>query len=306
MSGAASQKEEFALENQLWIDGRAYAVRVQRPNAQPASAPRLVIVAFQPNDVARQLLRVCIRSIQHFTPEPHELWVVDNNSPLDHARWLLEWPSLNVILNRTEPVPPGADTTQAHTQQHHSSYANAVALELAVRLIDPRTEHLVTLHMDTAPCHLRWLAFLRSRLNDRIRAAGVRLDRVRVPEGVLHVLGCLVDFQLFQQLNLNFLPDLPRYDVGDRVTVALRAAGYEVFACPNTLWQPELIQTIPVDSPLQHLSVDRAFDAEGNVIFLHLGRGVRQAQGRARARQVSIDEWVELAEKYLLISAGVT
>ena len=87
----------------------------------------------------------------------------------------------------------------------------------------------MTLHMDTMPCRTGWLSFLQSELGDGIGAAGVRMDRARTPEGVLHVLGCLVDFQLFRRLKLDFLPQLPQYDVGDRVTRALREAGYGVF-----------------------------------------------------------------------------
>lgn len=288
-------------ELQVVVDGLVYSIDVLRQVVQQAEAPRLIVVAYQPNLIAQMVLRVCLQTIQRFTAEPYELWVVDNNSPAEYAGWFIEWPNLNVILNHTEPIPPQARSTEPGSQQH-GSYANAIALELATRVIDPQSHYLMTLHMDTMPCHRGWLSFLKSKLNEQVRAAGVRRDTVRVPEGILHVLGYLIDFQLFQELKLSFLPDLPDFDVGDLAIINLRRAGYEIFACPNTLWQPELIETIPDDSPLRHLHVDRSFDDDGNVIFLHLGRAILQSQGQAGPRRVSIEEWVEFAGDVLLQS----
>jgi hypothetical protein len=288
----------------LRVDGRTYALEVLQRVVQPEQAPRLIVAAYQPNELARNVLRVCIQAIQRYTPEPHELWVVDNNSPRVNVDWLLQWPGINVVLNRTEPVPSDgrgllSRWKKRQSQQKWASYANAVALELAVRLINPQAHYLMTLHMDTLPCRAGWLSFLQSKLSDNVCAAGVRMDRRRTPEGVLHVLGYLVDFQLFKQLNLDFLPKLPQYDVGDRVTAALREAGYDVFACLNTLWEPQLVERIPPSSPLRYLHVDRSFDDDGNVIFLHLGRGVKKSSGD-HSKGTMPKGWIGFAEEHLL------
>jgi hypothetical protein len=295
----------------LRVDGRNHHMQLQRSVIQPPSAPRLIVVAYQPNTLTQNLLKTCIQAIQRYTSEPHELWIIDNNSPLENVAWLFEWPEVNVALNRTEPIPPGERGIKAHyrrwrrrrsgtlNQSGWGSYANAVALELAVRIIEPDTHYLMTLHMDTIPCHPGWLSFLQSKLGDNVAASGVRMDRIRTPPGVLHVLGYMLDFQLFRRLQLNFLPQLPQYDVGDLVTVRLREAGYEVFACRNTMWQPELINEIDPTSPLRNLHVDRALDDEGNVIFMHLGRGVAQTLNRHTGKTTP-EAWIEFAKSYLL------
>lgn len=286
------------------LDRQAYQLQVLRRTHQPPEHPRLVVVAYQPNPLAQGLLEVCLRAVQRYTPEPHELWVVDNCSPAARTRWLLDLPGANLVLNRTAPLPlewrrSWKRWLPAPRQPKVGSYANAVGLELAARLVDPGSAVLLPLHMDTLPCHPGWLSFLHSKLDDRTRAAGVHLHRLRVPEGVLHVLGFLVDFQLFRQLGLDFFPHLPELDVGDRVTLALRQAGYAVYACRNTFNQPELAGAIPAASPAKNFTVFRALDDQDQVIFLHLGRGVRKTTGDHR-RGVTPQEWIQFANRYLL------
>ena len=286
----------------LSIEHYPYSIQQVRHKTEASTAPRIVIVAYQPTAQAQTLLRACLDSIRANTPQPHEVWVVDNHSPAAYTAWLLERDDVNVVFNRSEPIPPEKRTWAARTvgwltrnynQRTWGSYANAIGLEIATRLIEPQTRALVSLHMDTLVCHPDWLPFLQSKLVGNVAAAGVRLDRARVPAGVLHVLGYLVDFQLFQQLQLDFFPALPGLDVGDRVSVALRQAGYEVFACRNAFTEPEVEALIPASSPLKHLPIDRAFDDDGNLIFLHLGRGVRKSAGDP-TRGVSIEEWGRL------------
>ena len=289
------------------VDGRQYSLQMLRKKAQPAEVPRLVVVAYQPNIAACDIVRVCVQAIQRYTPVPHELWVIDNCSPKENVAWLIEQPDINVALNRTWPLPPEGRTILGRWRSRKGlntwgSYGNAVGLELAVRLIHPETRYLMTLHMDTMPCHIDWLPFLQSKLSDRIRAAGVRMDRARTPEGVLHVLGYLVDYQTFRHLGLDFWPQMPQFDVGDRVTVALRDNGFDVYACRNTLWEPELAERISPDSPFRSFQVDRSFDDEANVIFLHLGRGVTKSIGLPR-RGETPEKWIQFAETHLL-SAG--
>jgi hypothetical protein len=291
------------VDEALFIDGRIYDVDVIRKVSLPPEAPRLTVVSRQLNRNAMDLVRVCVQAVQYFTPEPHELWIVDNNSPGENIQWLLDWPNVNLALSRTDPRPPHANDTGTEAdpgaQLTWDSYSNAIALEIAVRLIDPRSAFLMSMHMDTMPCRSGWLSYLRSKIKGSVGASGVRMDKTRTPEGVLHVLGYLVDFQLFRRLSLDFLPDLPGFDVGDRVTTRLRQEGYGVFACPNTLWQPELVEKIPASSPLRSFHVDRSFDDEGNVIFLHLGRGVRKSLG-VHQTGTTPEQWVRVACEELM------
>lgn len=284
------------MDRELTIHNRSYALRVFHRVSTPVEAPRLVVVSHLPNETAVELLSATLDALDRFTEEAHELWVVDNNSPERYLDALVQRPNINLVLNRTEPLPPderSAKSSHAEnpSQEEWGSYANALALELAVRLIDPQSRYLMTLHMDSVPCRTGWLGFLLSKIQGDVAAAGVRLDRTRTPEGVLHVLGFIVDFQIFRSLALDFFPELPEIDTGDKVTIGLRLAGYEVFACPNTVWEPELVEAIPASSPLRDLHADRSFDDDGNVIFLHLGRGIRRTTGE-HTKGTTVEQWL--------------
>lgn len=286
---------------EISLDGTTYRVEVLKKRSQPPEAPRLVVVSHLNGSAAENLLKVCLRAVEYFTPEKHELWVVDNNSPRERTEWLLRRPDLNVILNRTEPLPPEARAPDSGAQlganqRQWGSYANAVGLELAARIVDPETRYFMTMHMDVMPCRKGWLSFLVSKMVAGVAASGARMDRTRTPEGVLHVLGFVVDFQIFTTLRLDFFPALPSLDVGDRVTVELRRAGYGIHACPNTIWESGLASSIAPGSPLRNLQVDRAFDDDGNVIFLHLGRGLRKSDGE-HTRGVTVDGWMRIADE---------
>jgi hypothetical protein len=291
---------------ELTIDGRAYAVEVLRRKKEQPEAPRLIIISRMINDAGINILRACLDGVKHFTPDPHEVWVVDNNSPTENLNWLFERDEINLALNRVEPFPPDLQESGfpgIYDQKKWGSYANAIGLEIGVRLIDQLSRYVMTMHMDTIPCNVNWLSFLSSKINGRVKAAGVRLDRARDPEGVLHVLGYMFDYQTFRKMRLDFFPELPKMDVGDKVTIRLRDAGYEVFSCRNTLWEPGLENQIPVTSPLKGFKVDRAFDEEGNIIFLHLGRGVRKSTGD-HTSGVSLDTWLNLIYNSLIGAAS--
>lgn len=292
---------------ELIIDRQPYRVEVTRNVVQSPAAPKLIIVSHIINDVGKSLLKACLDGVKHFTPETHEVWVVDNNSPRENLVWLLERDDVNVALNRVEPIPPDVDIAPVtnngkQDQKNWGSYANAIGLEIGIRLVDPLSKHVMLMHMDTCPSYPGWLSFLTSKIVGPVRAAGVRLDKSRTPDGVLHVLGYVVDYQLFRKLGLDFFPNLPELDVGDKVTVKLREFGYDVFSCKNTMWSPELDGEIPLSSPLKGLRVDRAFDDNGNVIFLHLGRGVRRSTGEHKAG-ISLEEWLDVIYNSLFLSS---
>lgn len=290
------------MKHSLEIHGKDYKLTIHQPIKSKAIVPRLIIPAFQPNKIANQILEVAIASIQRFTKQPHELWIVDNASLKEFSHPLLNQSKFNVILNHTLPQLPKRSFRQVLSNQHlysSGSYANAIGLEIATQFINPNSHYVMTLHMDTMPCHDNWLNFLLSKINHNTKASGVRCDTTRTKEGILHILGMLFDYQVFRKLKLDYFPELPRFDVGDKISAEIRLAGYKIFHCRNTMWNPEYIDLIQDNSPFKFFNVDRAFDEEDNIIFLHLGRGVNKSKNKTQ-KGVSPLEWIHFAKSHLL------
>ena len=291
----------------LDIDGRRYTLSVLQRTSHPPEIPRLVIAAYQAEEQSHHLLRVCLTAIRKFTPEPHELWVVDRTTRREYRRWLLEQPGLNVVFLHDIPLMRsqrglGFRLRMLTLDQRdrearvQGSYANAVQLEIAAALIDPQARRLMTLQMDTMPTAPYWLSFLLSKFDDQTGAVGVRLETHKGPPPFPHSLGCLVDWQLFLRYRLSFLPDLPRWDVLHKAIAELVDRGYRIWCCRNTYAEPELIKSLPAESPYRSLHVDRTLDDSGNVIFLHLGRGIeKSSSGQTPPGRTSPADWTRFA-----------
>ncbi|MFA5014534.1 MAG: glycosyltransferase [Actinomycetota bacterium] len=267
------------IKNALEIDNRTYDVFIREKIRLPGESAKIVVVSFQPNKEASELLRLCIKSIKKFTDAGYELWIVDNNSPEEFIKWLDDVEGINIAFIRTEP-------------EGGASYANGLALEAAVRLIDPKTKYFVSFHEDVVVCRYGWLDYMLSKMNEKTKAVGFRLTKARVPEGVLHVCGYIIDLQVFKELNLSFLPRLPEFDAGDKAIYELRKNGYDLFYTPNTFDDPDLIKLIPETLEIRNLNVTRSFNDKDEIIYMHLGRGIPKVKGEYRNKEKSsAEQW---------------
>jgi len=189
---------------------------------------------------------------------------------------------INIAYIRTDPKEGGG------------SYANAIALEVATKLIDPGTKYFMSLHEDTVVCRYGWLKYMLSKFDHKTKAAGFRLTKARVLDGVLHVCGYMVDFQFFKKNNLSFLPQLPDLDVGDKVIFEIKRSGFKIFSTPNTFDDAGLAELIPETLAARDLNVTRSFNDKNEIIYMHLGRGVPKAEKTYRnQKKCSLEEWSE-------------
>lgn len=294
------------------IDGRSYKVRIHRKVVQNSDSCKIIIPAYMPNIMSKEITRVCIQSINKYTTEPHEIWVVDNNSPVKYSRWLNDIPFINVVFNKTEPINPFLNKKcnkyfefiqhKMGDQFKDASYANAIGLEIGIRCIEPSTKYVFTMHSDTLVLKDNWISYFKSKLNNEIKIVSFRKDPRRV--NALHIGGMLMDFTLFKKLNRSFMPnmrqerypDLPEYDVGDRITLEILKNNYKTFVCKNTFNNPKLEKCIPDSNPLKYLHVDKSFDDNKNVIFLHLGRGIVKSVGEYMKKgKTNPQQWISFA-----------
>lgn len=232
-------------------------IRERRP-VPIGTEPVLCLVSHLPNKAAMDIIRIAVESIRKYTTSPYSLWVVDNASPPEHLEWLRRQEDITLVENLTPPKEAG-------------SYAKAIGLEICAGLVPEETTRFMALPQATLICKYGWLDYLLSKFSESVRAVGVREDKVRVPEGNLHVPSYILDFQMFRELKLDFYPQLPEYDVGEMAIYRLRQAGYEYFSTSNTPWQPNLASSLP--EPYASVGFDCSLDDAGEVFFMHLGRG---------------------------------
>ncbi|TSK08988.1 MAG: hypothetical protein FPO08_06735 [Geobacter sp.] len=299
MNQGVEQHQSGSYRTSFDVYGEKRPVRIVRQRVEGLDAPRLVVVSYLPNEMARDMFELCIRSIQRHTPEPHELWVVDNCSPPHLRAWLENEPGLNLVLSETEPVPRVGfwQRLAGKRPEYSGSYANAVALELAARAVDPGTRLMMTLHMDTVACCSGWLSYLSGRMDGETRCVGVRMDTTRVR--TIHVLGMLFDFTLFEPMQFTFRHGMPAYDTGDFIPMTLERSGYRIWGCPNTLWNPELVDRLEPDSPYRGIRADRSLDDNNRVIFMHMGRGVATSKGQTDS-MARAEEWLKFGREVVL------
>lgn len=275
------------METTLTIDGVCY--RIWHTRLPEKFAPTvLCLVSYMPNKQTENLVRIAVASLQRHTTAPYTLCVVDNASPEERLAWLRQQKEVVLLENRTAPK--------------NGSYANAVGLEIARRMIPADTRYFMSLHQDIMVTKDGWLEYLLGKFSDHIRAVGVREDRTRIPEGVLHVLGYIVDFQLVNALDLDYFPRLPKYDTGDYIIDELRKHGFGYFSTPNTQWHPELTQHVPEQLKLlvfdKH-KVNFSFNNYGEVFFIHFSRGVIKTTDYKGSFEGYIDAWISVAKDIL-------
>ncbi len=285
--------EQFEFGKQK-IAGKTYKYKISR--LKESTDPETVHIII-PVRNSIELTDVAVRCIQKYTTEPYIIWIVDNDSNRDMLEYLSNLKDVNIIYNLSGI---GTWYYPHWLIKHEGSFANAVSLELAAKFI--KGKYMFVMHNDTAPVNRGWLGYLKSKLNDDVKIAGISQDKSRVE--AVHNSGFLFDFELYEKLNLHFMHDLPIYDVGDFITIGLIAEGYNKFSCKNTFNNPETIDLINNGSYpdfIKNYPFDRSFNDAGELIFMHLGRGTtRNGDAHSKKGYMNRSEWITGIRKYFL------
>lgn len=305
--------------NNVSIDCRTYKVEVLRRVDAGAESVRMIIPTYILSDAAWDIVDCCIKSIQKFTLCPYEIWVVDNNSPKKYREKFRAYEGINCVLNHTEPMSPRHRNVVRNVfdkifgrarfglQGKDGSYANAVGLELGCLLIPRDTKYVFLMHSDTLALKAGWMQYLKSKLNDSVKAVGCWQDNIRV--NALHIGGLLMEFEYFLSLKMDCFPNIrcsrypeaDEYDVGDLITLILKQHGYVVHVCRNTYNDEQLVETIPETDGMRFLYSDRCIDEDGDVFYSHLGRGTpKSCDAYEKEGRTYADDWITYARKYVL------
>jgi hypothetical protein len=228
-----------------------------------------------------------INSFKKYTDIPMEIFVVDNFSDDETIARLKEIDDINLILNKGD--------FKSILNGHKDSVLNGVGVDIASRFIE--SKYMFVCHNDVMAYKKGWLSYLVSKLDNKTRGAAFCKDNGRIL--AMHVSGYLLDLDLYKELGPNWYPTWENgsmnLDVGDHYTKALRDANYDYFICPNTHNNPELLNGLEDQLIEKHnIFADKALSDTGEILYLHLGRGILKSAGRYnKAGRTNYETWVK-------------
>ena len=112
---------------------------------------------------------------------------------------------------------------------------------------------------------------------------------------ILHSLGCIWDYQLFLKNNLDFNSLIPNYDVAEYAIVKALNLGYNVVPLINSFSNKIEFK---YKDPFDKYTYDRTFNDNKEIIFLHLGRGVKKSENKNWDKILGLNEWNQVFKHY--------
>lgn len=174
------------------------------------------------------------------------------------------------------------------------SHSNAYSLELGRRFCT--SKYVFVCHNDVLAYRKNWLSFLYSKM-DQCRLSAFLRDNIRIKAA--HVSGFMYDRKFYDRAGVEFWPkDKPERDVGDDFTYHLQRAGKPYYVCECSHNNPKLLKSIHKRFPeLKSITADKCLDDNGNVVYLHTGRGTVKMLGRyKKPNRTTYKEWIKFAK----------
>ncbi len=184
------------------------------------------------------------------------------------------------------------------------SVANAEAIEIGLQHV--QTDLVFICHNDVVACHDNWMNFLYEKIQEGSSIAGTVMDNSRI--NAVHISGMLLTTELAKRVSCYPISAGHHMllDVGDAYTKYCRENNLKYFCCNNTHNMPNRGAEFDAIGPFSDFSVDRALDAEGNIIYMHLGRGTMKAAGKYwKSGKIGLAGWEIFVNKNVLMTLQV-
>jgi len=244
----------------------------------------IVIVSFK----TPELVKLAIQSFRKFKTDDFNLrFIVIENSNfklIDDLKKHIE--NNDVVINN--PV------------NLSFSYAHGSGLEAAKDYLSPSAKYVFTCHSDTCVVSSSFFNELRKCIEEGIWLAGVCEDAHDKRVRALHCSGLLAKSDLYKKVSL--MPELPKIDTADLLTVHCREANLKMKLFRNTYNDTNLVDLC--NSPYKELGkvcgVDRCLDENNNVMFMHQGRGTsKYSNSYHNPQKIMTSTWIEICKKVI-------
>lgn len=275
----------------------------------------LVFHAYQPNKAASELLEVALKSALKFKFKDVDIWVSDLGSPASkHKITNRNFTEVNFLesdyIPRSWENLTGWKVSLAKFLKfpppRHGAYAAGCTMDFAIqkfRELNYKPEFILCLHMDIMFTSNESIDVLRNKLqqNHQLCAAGY-MEQLNYSKKykTLSPTGCMWRSKFVFEQHFSFKPNFPDFDMGEWAIQHCCEKGYQIASLKNSYSHPEIINDLPLR--FRELNnVDRAIDKNGNVMFIHLGRGLPKAMGRYKAKgKTRPERWRNWFDRHLL------
>ncbi len=235
-----------------------------------------------------ELVNGLIRSFEFFRPSDLEIHyiVVENSSDESYK---------DKVIDSAEHV---TWVQNPSAENHAGSIGNAKGIISGLEYV--ADEYVFIAHCDICITSSSFFEELFDKRNSGYKLIGTSIDPSKDRVQAFRQSGYYVDVELIKKCDM--MPHVSRdthtvfMDVGDSVTIYCRENDLDMFCYKSTLNESTLIDSLP--EPYRSFQVDRCLDSKGDVMFMHLGRGVPKTRGTySKARRIGLPQWISFIKE---------
>ena len=176
----------------------------------------------------------------------------------------------------------------------NGSDANASGIEAGLEIVE--SDYVFICHCDTFITSTSFFDEMFQKIKEGNELIGTSTDPSRIK--AIHQSGFLAKTSLAK--SVSYYPvrinGNMTHDVADLLTEKCRNDDILHMCFRNTFNIPELVDQ-HLSSPFKEFHVDRCLDSKGDVMFMHLGRGIEKQFGRySKPNRIYFPQWVKFCE----------
>ena len=243
------------------------------------------------------LADIFIRSFEKFKPKDLAIEYIvvensDDSSYRDHVLSLAK----NIVWIQNPGTTHIYAARKPGTENNEGSKANGLGVDKALKHV--KSEYVFIAHCDTCVTSQNFFHSIISKAEEGNVLVGTSLDGGRI--NAVHISGLLIKSEIAKKVDI-----MPVYednkmimDVGDSYTKYCRDNNLPYFCFPDTHGGGASIDNL--EEKFRKFHVGRTIDDDGNVMFMHLGRGIEKTHNTYRKpNRPYLPDWYEFCSKIL-------
>lgn len=219
---------------------------------------------------SEMLIETFIKSFEYFKPKSLEIRyiVVENSTDISYRDKVK-----SLAIDRVVWI--NNDTKEI------KSRANAVGIHVGLEHV--KSEYVFIAHCDTCVTSIMFFEKMIEKINEGNTMIGTQKRSSWYPNA-LHISGIMVKTSLAKSVTYFPIENKEeKLDVGDVLTKKCEEENIKYFCFDNTFCEKDFFKKDILERInkrcFKNFFADRCVDDEGNVIFMHLGRGISKSPG---------------------------